>query len=64
MGEKMCRSKFLEYAITNGKQAAADLLLLCGYDGYLQGVENYDDLMYLLTDGKEGKPLNDAERGG
>ena len=53
----MCRTEFLDYAITNGKQAAADLLLLCGPDGYLQDYDNYQDLMYLLTDGKEGKPL-------
>ena len=55
----MERMDFLKYAETNGKQAAADLLLLCGADNYLQGVDNYNDLMYLLTDGKEGKPLED-----
>lgn len=57
--DKMCRTEFLDYAITHGKQAAADLLLLCGPDGYLQDYDNYQDLMYLLTDGKEGKPLED-----
>lgn len=53
----MCRTDFLEYAITHGKEAAADLLLLCGPDGYLEGYGNYQDLMYLLTDGKDGKPI-------
>ena len=51
------RMAILEYAIVHGRQAAADLLLLFGPDNYLQGPANYDDLMYLLTDGKEGKPL-------
>lgn len=54
---KTDRIEILEYAIIHGKQAAADLLLLFGPDNYLQGGANYDDLMYLLTDGKEGKPL-------
>lgn len=51
------RMYFLEMAITEGKQSAADLLLLVGPDGYLQDYDNYQDLMYLLTDGKEGKPI-------
>lgn len=55
---KLDRSDFLEYAAVRGRESAADLLLLCGYDGYLQTVEDYDDLMYLLTDGKCGMPLN------
>ena len=55
--DKMCRTEFLDYAITNGKEAAANLLLLCGPDGYLQDYNNYQDLMYWLTDGKDGKPM-------
>lgn len=58
---KMSRTEFLDYAITHGKAAAADLLLLCGPDGYPQDYDNYQDLMYLLTDGKEGKPMADPE---
>lgn len=54
------RLQILEYAIANGKEAAANLLMLFGPDNYLQTVDNYNDLMYLLTDGKEGKPLECA----
>ncbi len=54
---KVDRAEILEYSIIHGRQAGADLLLLCGADGYLQSYDNYQDLMYLLTDGKEGKPL-------
>lgn len=51
------RMYFLEMAIKEGKQAAADLLLLIGPDSYVQDYDNYQDLMYWLTDGKDGKPL-------
>ena len=43
----MDRYDFLEYGIANGQKAAADLLLLCGPDGYAGN--DYDDLMKLLT---------------
>jgi len=42
----MDRYDFLQYAIESGRKAAADLLLLCGPDGYAGA--DYDDLMALL----------------
>ena len=44
----MERMDFLKYAETIGKQAAADLLLLCGADNYLQGVDNYNDFSLVF----------------
>ena len=43
----MDRYDFLEYGIEFGREAAADLLLLCGPDGYIG--TDYDELMELLT---------------
>lgn len=40
------------------KEAAAGLLLLCGPDGFDEDYDRYQDLMYFLSEGKEGKPLN------
>ena len=42
---KMSRMDFIEYAEVKGASAAADLLLLCGYDGFDGTVEQYDKLM-------------------
>ena len=54
----MSRSDFLDYATQFGKEAAAGLLLLCGPDGFDEDYDEYQDLMYFLSDGKEGDPLN------
>ena len=40
------------------KEAAAGLLLLCGPDGFDEDYNGYQDLIYFLSNGKEGKPLN------
>ena len=54
----MSRADFLNYAAQFGKEAAAGLLLLCGPDGFDEDYDGYQDLMYFLSDGKEGKLLN------
>lgn len=54
----MSRSDFLDYAAQFGKEDAAGLLLLCGPDGFDEDYDGYQDLMYFLSDSKEGKPLN------
>ena len=41
---------FMEYAEANGKPMAADLLLLCGPDGYEGSYEEYEDLERVLND--------------
>ena len=43
------RMDILKYAEMHGRSAAADLLLLCGPDGYAGSYENYCDLEKLLT---------------
>ena len=52
------RADFLNYAEQFGKEAAVGLLLLCGPDGFDEDYDGYQDLMYFLSDGKDGKPLN------
>lgn len=47
----------LEYACQHGKEAAAELLKAAGYSRYRQPGNNFEDLLYLLTDGKEGAPM-------
>lgn len=54
----MSRSDFLDYATIYGNEAAAGLLLLCGPDGFDEDYDGYQDLMYFLSEGKEGKSLN------
>lgn len=54
----MSRADFLNCAEQFGKEAAARLLLLCGPDGFDEDYDGYQDLMYFLSNGKEGKPLN------
>ena len=54
----MSRLDFLDYATIHGKEAAAGLLLLCGPDGFDEDYDGYQDLMYFLSEGKEGKSLN------
>lgn len=51
----------LEYACQHGKAAAAKLLKTMGSARYRQPWENYNDLLYLLTDGQEGLPMEAAE---
>lgn len=53
------RVAILEHAIQYGKDAAAELLKCYGPDNYLQTKDNYNDLLYLLTGGKEGSPMED-----
>ena len=54
----MSRADFLNYAAQFGKEAAVGLLLLCSPDGLDEDYDGYQDLMYFLSDGKEGKLLN------
>lgn len=54
----MSRADFLNYAAQFGKEAAVGLLLLCGPDGFDEDYNGYQDLIYFLSNGKEGKPLN------
>lgn len=53
------RVEVLEHAIKYGKDAALALLKSFGPDNYLQTRENYNDLLYFLTDGKEGSIMED-----
>lgn len=53
------RVEVLEHAIKYGNAAAVDLLKSHGPDNYIQTRENYEDLLYLLTGGEEGAPLED-----
>lgn len=53
----MSRADFLNYAEQFGKETAAGLLLLCGPDGFDEDYDGYQDLMYFLSDGKEGNRL-------
>ena len=57
--EMIDRVDVLEHAIKYGKAGAAELLKCYGYDNYVQSRDNYNDLLYLLTDGKEGSPMED-----
>ena len=57
----MSRSDFLDYATQLGKEAAAGLLLPWGPAGFDEDYDEYQDLMYFLSDGKEGKPVNQEE---
>ena len=45
----MGREDFLEYAEECGREAAANLLLLGGVDGYRGSYEDYKDLEDLLN---------------
>ena len=54
----MSRADFLNYAAQFGKEATVGLLLLCGPDGFDEDYNGYQDLIYFLSNGKEGKPLN------
>ena len=50
MNGLMTRNDFIEYATHKGGQAAADLLLLCGPDGFDGDWYEYNELMnYLKT---------------
>lgn len=57
--EMIDRVAVLEHAIQYGKDAAAELLKAFGPDHYVQTRDNYNDLLYLLTGGKEGLPMED-----
>lgn len=46
----MKKQDFLEYAEACGKQAAADLLLLCGPDGYAGDYSEYLELEKILNE--------------
>lgn len=49
----MKKQDFLDYAKTHGAQAAADLLLLCGPDGYDGDYAEYEELERTLNAGGE-----------
>lgn len=51
------RVDVLEHAIKYGNKAAAEFLKSFGPDNYVQTKENYADLLYLLTNGAEGIPM-------
>ena len=51
------RVDVLEHAIRYGNKAAAEFLKSFGPDNYVQTKENYADLLYLLTSGAEGIPM-------
>lgn len=53
------RVTILEHAIQYGNKAAIELLKSYGCDNYLQTRANYNDLLYLLSGGKEGSPMED-----
>lgn len=48
---KIDRIDVLDYAVQHGREAAANLLLLAGPDGYAGSYENYKDLEGLLNNG-------------
>ena len=48
MNERITRMDIGEYANIHGNRAAADLLLLVGYDGFEGTYEEYNDLMEML----------------
>lgn len=51
------RVEVLEHAIQYGNKAAVELLKSFGPDCYRQTADNYADLLYLLTGGAEGIPM-------
>lgn len=51
------RLQVLEHAIQYGNKAAVEFLKSFGPDNYAQTRENYADLLYLLTGGAEGIPM-------
>lgn len=53
------RVEVLEHAIQYGNKAAVELLKSFGPDCYIQTADNYADLLYLLTGGAEGRPMED-----
>lgn len=55
------RVGMLEYACQHGKAAAAERLKAAGFELYRQPWEDYNDLLYLLTDGEEGLPKEAEE---
>ena len=55
---KLDRFDILGYALTNGLEAAANLLLLLGPDGYAGSYESYRDLMDLLNNGPIEKEVS------
>lgn len=48
MFERITRMDIDEYANIHGNRAAADLLLLAGYDGFDGTWEEYNELMEML----------------
>lgn len=53
------RVEVLEHAIQYGNAAAVALLKSYGPEHYIQSSDNYNDLLFLLTGGKEGSPMED-----
>ena len=48
----MTRQDILDYASKTSHESAANLLLLLGPDGYGGDFQDYNELMYILTSGK------------
>ncbi len=51
----MERKDFLEYAEECGNEAAANLLLLCGPDGFNGSYEEYEELEKIFNEKSEAK---------
>ena len=51
--EKMKMEDFIDYAFSNGSVEAANLLLLCGPNGYAGSVDEYYSLLAILNGRKE-----------
>lgn len=60
--KKITRAEVLDYAKEHGNEAAADLLLLGGYDWYDGTVEEYDALMKALRKNKLQKGLDKRQQ--
>ena len=52
MNDRITRTDLDEYANIHGNRAAADLLLLAGYDSFGGIYEEYNDLMEILEQGE------------
>ncbi|MBQ1776626.1 MAG: hypothetical protein IIZ93_00570 [Acidaminococcaceae bacterium] len=48
----MTRQDVMAYARKTSNESAANLLLLLGPDGYEGDFQDYNELMYILTNGK------------
>lgn len=51
--EMMIMEDFIDYAFARSSEEAANLLLLCGPDGYAGSVDEYYSLLAILNGEKE-----------